>query len=422
MNQRDKATIAINTPISDFSDFIEIEDNHRIFFSARFGTGKTYFLEKFFENKAEEYDDYFLSVAKYQILSNEDVLDFIRYDLLVKLEKRTSKQKKSSDKNGGLLSHLKYLACDQEGLELIISNIPKIGKPLIDILRFKDRLVEIKNNGSDATKLEQTFKEKIKDNNNITHPLDYPIHQTIEDLKGGKKSMLIVDDLDRIDPEHIFRILNVFGVYMDSAEDNKFGFDYVVLVGDVNNIKYIFKHKYGQEVDFQGYFDKFFSFEPYRFNNEKTLLNWIESEFFELIKHNPDSKPMQNHGTMRAFMECIIKLAIQSKQINLRQIYIPTKYKIKEAMESYYDPLSEITRRGYFIFACRLLSSLFVDQKNGLIQILEDVKKQPNLPKEIDEIYNIIEQKPNSENVDDAVTKCQSLIYWIREDKIQRRT
>jgi len=56
--------------------------------------------------------------------------------------------------------------------------------------------------------------------------------------KGGKKSVLIIDDLDRIDPEHIFRILNVFSAHFDITEDgkNKFDFDKIILVCDIQNI------------------------------------------------------------------------------------------------------------------------------------------------------------------------------------------
>lgn len=65
--------------------------------------------------------------------------------------------------------------------------------------------------------------------------------------------MLVVEDLDRIDPAHLFRILNVFSAHIDycykygnKAEDsiagNKFGLDNIVLVCDFSNIRKLFRH------------------------------------------------------------------------------------------------------------------------------------------------------------------------------------
>ena len=43
------------------------------------------------------------------------------------------------------------------------------------------------------------------------------INVFLNEIKGEKKNVLIVDDMDRIDPEHLFRILNVL-----SAHNNHF--------------------------------------------------------------------------------------------------------------------------------------------------------------------------------------------------------
>ncbi len=53
---------------------------------------------------------------------------------------------------------------------------------------------------------------------------------------NGKEVVRILDDLDRIDTEHIFRLLNVFVAQVDvvgkGENDNKFGFDKVIFVCD----------------------------------------------------------------------------------------------------------------------------------------------------------------------------------------------
>jgi hypothetical protein len=92
--------------------------------------------------------------------------------------------------------------------------------------------------------------------------------------------VLVIDDLDRLDPEHIFRLFNVFSAHYDKqTEENKFGFDKVILVCDIDNIRQIYKHRHGSYVEFSGYIDKFYSTQPYFFNNRKL----IEEQLSQLI-------------------------------------------------------------------------------------------------------------------------------------------
>lgn len=45
--------------------------------------------------------------------------------------------------------------------------------------------------------------------------------------EAGRRTVLIIEDLDCIDPKHLFRLLNIISVHIDATEDytNKFGFD-----------------------------------------------------------------------------------------------------------------------------------------------------------------------------------------------------
>lgn len=86
-----------------------------------------------------------------------------------------------------------------------------------------------------------------------------------------KRVVLIIEDLDRIDPAHLFRILNVFSAHMDYGYrlgkpidnkflvGNKFDLDNVVMVMDYQNTCNIFHHFYGESTNFKGYIDKFCS-------------------------------------------------------------------------------------------------------------------------------------------------------------------
>ena len=65
-----------------FKEHIEIESNNKIVFSAPFGIGKTYFLRKFFGENVNKYEVFHLFPINYRIASNEDVIDFLKYDIL----------------------------------------------------------------------------------------------------------------------------------------------------------------------------------------------------------------------------------------------------------------------------------------------------------------------------------------------------
>ena len=85
-----------------------------------------------------------------------------------------------------------------------------------------------------------------------------------------KKIVLIIEDMDRMDPAHLFRILNVFSAHIDynyrfgvnsnqPFVGNKFGLDKVVFVMSYENTEHIFHHLYGEGADFNGYISKFCS-------------------------------------------------------------------------------------------------------------------------------------------------------------------
>lgn len=86
-----------------------------------------------------------------------------------------------------------------------------------------------------------------------------------------KKPVLIIEDLDRLDPAHLFRILNVISAHIDNINNpdkngNKFGFSNIVLVMDYDTTRYIFEHFYGKSASYDGYMSKFVVEEPFRYS------------------------------------------------------------------------------------------------------------------------------------------------------------
>jgi hypothetical protein len=104
------------------------------------------------------------------------------------------------------------------------------------------------------------------------------IQHTISRIqKGGIRSVLIIEDLDRIDPEHLFRILNVLGAHVDEDKNtNKFGFDNIIAVLDYETTEHIFHHFYGAQANYKGYMSKFMSSYPFEYSITKVAHEQLE--------------------------------------------------------------------------------------------------------------------------------------------------
>lgn len=336
--------ISVNTVKDDFDNFLKKERNSRIFFSGRFGTGKTYFLKNFFDFKKEEYEVFHLYPVNYQINSNENILDLIKYDILIELIKKDpeilqgnvvkgikenamlfySWARTSFSANNILQSVIDTggavaeLSCDP-----IFSSIGKLGRPLVESLKLDKDYQEYKKK---YLKGEKAIADKFLDEveNKGIRETDYfsdLLKRKIDTIKGAKKSVLVLDDLDRIDPEHIFRILNILSAYFEKENGNKFGFDSIIIVADYSNLQHIFHHKFGPEADFNGYVDKYHSICPYYFDNNKAVLSAVD-EIVKAIKNEERllKDAFGDTGYIKLFLCYIFNQAINCGIINLREL------------------------------------------------------------------------------------------------------
>lgn len=282
-NESVEIKIGLNEQNKLFAEHLDISNNHRIFFSGLMGMGKTYFLRDFFKQEANNYDVYHLYPVNYQISSNEKILDYIKYDILIRLLKRYPGQF-TDDKIKLLLIQLGKKGFNR--LINILECIPEVSGFFTSGKKIKKAYDEVKEN-LENSKIDN-FLEILETEPGSIYEKDF-ITSTIREILNkveNKDSVLILDDLDRIDPEHIFRILNVFTAHHDLyTEENKFGFKKVILVGDVNNIKNIFRAKYGLSTDFNGYIDKFYSQEIYYFENVDELLKTTDDLMFKDMRY-----------------------------------------------------------------------------------------------------------------------------------------
>lgn len=139
--------------------------------------------------------------------------------------------------------------------------------------------------------------------------------------EGEMESVLIIDDLDRIDPEHIFRILNILSVHdnFHGTDEHKFGFNKIIIVCDIDNIRNIYKSKYGIDVDFNGYIDKFYSKEIYKFDNTENIIKNISDLLASTICSGDNFIGNKSYPSSIA-CQSILSALVKSGSLNIRTL------------------------------------------------------------------------------------------------------
>lgn len=285
-------TIDISQNIQDFKQVFENES--RIIFSARFGDGKSYFLKKFMESYPKEANDYYfitLHPVNYVVEENRDVIEYIKRDILFQLIKdnRIYDFKEGYDK-------IFDAVCNKESL----LKLADFAASIIPVDGLKDGYEALKN-------LVSTIRKKYK-GQDVLHVVDdylngfygkmgsisecdaftYLIQKSLEQMMA--KSVLIIEDLDRIDPAHLFRIMNVLSSQVDNPyysevpNGNKFGFDKIILVMDYEIARHLFHHFYGKEANYEGYMNKFLNTLPYSYSIKEEAHRQVRQKILDICK------------------------------------------------------------------------------------------------------------------------------------------
>jgi hypothetical protein len=258
----------------------------------------------------------------------------------------------------------------------LIQDIPiigKLGRPLKTLLDIDKNFQEVKVTYEEGEKGLVKNYLSANESKDITETdiISQLIKDKIQEIKGSKKSVLIIDDLDRLDPEHIFRILNILSAHFDQGKeqegDNKFGFDYIIIVGDYHNIQSIFHHKYGKKADFDGYIDKFYTVKPFEFDNRKVLL----ANLGDLLKkYQREDSPKNNLDYSYFIIQDIIRKTISLDIINLRKLLKHTKIKLVPVK----DKISNIPIDSSYLFTTvDILIDMF-ETKDSLISRIQKIK------------------------------------------------
>lgn len=210
--------------------------------------------------------------------------------------------------------------------------------------KFKEGLKEINENPE--LKMLKEFGEQAEnhflyENDGVTEFISEQMDKLITspDAEETKqKKVLIIDDLDRLDPEHIFRLFNVFSAHFDQVNyyensiegeirnDNKFGFDKIIFVCDIENIRKIFAHKYGGEVDFSGYIDKFYSTEIYQMIHKDSF----DSIIYPYLKDTLMRFNTSGYTSYYLVIKYFVEYLFTGNQLSLRDIQKLKNFRGKE--------------------------------------------------------------------------------------------
>lgn len=297
--------IPVDDAIESFRHHLDAHD--RTILSASFGDGKSFFLSHFMkdENVAECYKFLTIYPVNYQVTENRDIFELIKRDILLQMLLK-----------GVIETEIEI--SDEVALALFLQNQPlsfvESFLPLFSELALNEDAAKIAAIALAGKKFFKTIKqklEKIKNQNRDNQleaflnaveqkpvvgqdAISCIIQRCIQQYKKknpNKHIVLVIEDLDRIDPAHLFRILNIFSAHIDfcyrlgcnpneTLAGNKFSLDKVVFVMHYENVKSIYNHFYGEGTNFDGYIEKFCSSNHFSYS----LKNQRDNYFFKQIE------------------------------------------------------------------------------------------------------------------------------------------
>ena len=356
MLNSDDNYIPVDDAMQRFEDHLLSHD--RVVLSAKFGDGKTFFLKKFKEKCMMDAESPFefitLYPVNYQVLGNKDIFELIKHDVLlqilqagiidVKYEITDRMAFEFYVQSHSFFEMLKSCGAD----DMVTKGFLAAFKSVNWLKSLKDKVGEFKKEIDQTAFLDNylsTFDENsVYENDIITKIIRDNIKAYQE--KNGKRVVLVIEDMDRLDPAHLFRIMNVFSAHMDygyrsmqpidsSLVGNKFGVSNVVFVMHEKNTEALFHHFYGECADYEGYMSKFYNKDIFRFSlageKENYALALISEEIGlgeERIKEYFD-KGFLAAKTMRQIIFAMDKIEEQFYSIRVKEDIRPNPQILK---------------------------------------------------------------------------------------------
>lgn len=221
--------IPINSAIKSF--YSHLLANPRTILSSKFGDGKSYFLENFKNTDFVKDQFVFLTIypVNYQVASNEDIFNLIKRDILFQLmlnnmisnavviPKDIALWFYLQNNKRSLVAELVHYMAD---IAVPSEQMAKIMLAIKGLRLFKDMKKKIEKFTKETNEDDLLIKFLDNVNRNTIYEEDIVtaiIKRVVNDFKHrtNKTVVLIIEDLDRMDPAHLFRILNIFSAHMD---------------------------------------------------------------------------------------------------------------------------------------------------------------------------------------------------------------
>lgn len=297
--QSEQFEIPMRVPIEEFG--YHLKSHPRTILSAKFGDGKSFFLSKFEKVEKNDYEVITLHPVNYQVVENKDIFELIKRDILFQITVKgmLDENLDISEESAWIFyiqnnfmglteSAISFLSLLQSPPEMVSGVLTALKTHKI-LKKLRKQVLDIKEKYKSTNALE-AFIDKCDTIPVLEEDLVTKIIQdSIDDYKmknPRKRVILVIEDMDRLDPAHLFRILNVFSAHLDTNEKyfvksdgsyfyNKFHFDNVVFVMDFDNTRNIFKHFYGADTNFDGYIEKFVTKGIFEYSLKVTKYNYF---------------------------------------------------------------------------------------------------------------------------------------------------
>jgi len=377
-----------------FKNHLDLEENERIILSGVFGIGKTYFIDRFFNQFSSDYIPIRLNPVNYSVSQNEDIFELIKFDIAFQLlsqdidfEKLEFDTRQFGEyylvKNYRKIigEMARSLSKIDQRVDLIVSSTLALGE------KIKEEQEEIEFDEREQMEefLNSFFNQEgsIREENDITLLINHLI-AGLREKHQTKKIVLVIDDLDRIDPEHIFRILNVFSVHFDFfGKSKKFDVDKVVLICDVENIRGIFHNKYGTGIDFSGYIDKFYSTDIFYYQFKEVLAKSTDKflKSIELEDNNilEQLRSPEIDQYLRDEISFILGYFIRSNGANTRVLvnFLKSSHSIEGYSIKVGYTAKVYSKSTHILVVLDLLTKILGGEENFMIAVERAIKKFP---------------------------------------------
>jgi hypothetical protein len=332
--------------------------------SAKFGDGKTYFLNEYIKQHEEDTFFVVLHPVNYVVSPNEDIFEYIKRDILCSLVHRKEFQEINWDQViKDFFNYDSVLNC----VDWIAQHISWGKYATIPFHLFRKI--------DDKFAVDKYF-DRFKDAKGGLFEFDqfsFAIEQTIKKIKEKQKCVLIIEDLDRLDPGHLFRILNVLSAHIDQGNGSpKFSFDNIVAVLDYETTRHIFTHFYGEKSNYEGYMSKFISSHAYEYSitriAHEELIKYLEKQCwvsltFE-VPANINKVSFPNFIASLSVRDIVHILDGVENQIDSTDIVFDSFYEYKIKSNDYITRFLSVLVRMKYKITYESLLDYFVDDYN----------------------------------------------------------